>query len=362
MVYLLNITTIGFLIGTVITLWIKFSAHKKKSVSQYLLIFSFCLLIVGTFADTLHHLGFEDFFDIYGEYINLWFFPLIIFSIFSYTLKKELGRRKQSEQQLQRQNLLFQNINLELSERNDEIKKINEALSKSNMEMDSFVYRVTHDLRAPLCSALGLINLSKQSDNLNDMKGYLDLQESSLKRMDQFIRDILDYSINAHSDLAFEVIDFEGLVGDAFRDYGIPNQKLPRVAKDLKLDYTFCSDPVRLKIVFNNLIANAIKFQRESEEHKLIEVLIQTTRNVALISIKDNGIGFQEKYKKEVFNIFFRANDQTIGSGLGLYIVKDCIEKLGGSVNLISQFGVGTTITITIPNKDNYLSPDISGK
>lgn len=354
-----NFITIGFLIGTILVLAYKSKFYLPKSVSQYQLFFSFFLLIIGTTFDTLDHLGYSGLFDTYGEYINLLFFPLIIFSIFTYSLNRELEKRKRSEIQLQLQNEEYLTINAQLSESNEKIRIINEALSKTNMELDSFVYRVSHDLRAPICTAMGLTDLSIRSVDIGEIKHYLNLQETSLKRLDQFITDILDYSKNMHEEIVPRQIDFNQLIDSAFHDYQSVNTLPINVIKNIDAKIPFYSDLLRLKIIFNNLISNAIKFQKEGDYNQYVEITVHTSAEKALITIRDNGIGIPEKFQEHVFKIFFRAAARNTGSGLGLYIVYNSLQKINGSIKLSSEPNEGTTIEISIPNTPSKMLSDL---
>lgn len=344
-----NFITMGLLFGTIIILAYK-SKSISRSVSQYQLFFSFFLLIIGTFFDTLFHIGFNPLFDTYGEYITLMFFPLIIFSIFTYSLNKELEKRKRSEIELQHQNERYQVVNKQLTESNEKIQKINEALSKTNMELDSFVYRVSHDLRAPICTSLGLTDLSIRSADINEIKHYLNLQETSLKRLDQFIVDILDYSKNMHEQIVPQLIDFNQLIDSAFQDYNTAHTHTIKLIKNIDAQIPFYNDLLRLKIIFNNLISNAIKFQKQGDYGQFIEINIHTTVEKAAIVIRDNGIGIPDKFLEKVFKIFFRVSNNNSGSGLGLYIVYDSVTKIQGTINLSSNLNEGTVISISIPN------------
>ena len=350
MIIITNLITIALLISTIIVLVFKLKIHAKKSWSQFQLVFSFILLIVGTTSDTLFHLGYGELFDTYGEYINLAFFPIIIFSIFTFLLNRELEKRKQSEIQLKLQNEDYLRMNKMLLESNEEIRKINNALTKTNMELDSFVYRVSHDLRAPICTSMGLVDLAIGSADIKEIKHYLSLQETSLKRLDQFIRDILDYSKNIHLELIPQIIDFNELIDAAFQDYKNPKVENIELVKKLDTTIPFRNNLFRLKIIFNNLISNAVKFQNEGELKHLIEVCVTTTSENVTISIRDNGIGIQDKFQKDVFKIFFRGTSKNTGSGLGLYIVNDCIQKINGTIELTSSYKEGTTFQIIIPN------------
>jgi signal transduction histidine kinase len=329
MIIITNILSILLFISTIVVLIYKTHFFQHNSVSLTQLIFSFILLIIGIILDTYSHLGYGKLFDTYGEYISLLFFPLIIFSIFTFSLNRELEKQRQSELLLQHQN---------------------ETLIKRNMELDSFVYRVSHDLRAPICTSLGLTDLSIKSVNIDEIKTYLNLQNSSLKRLDQFIIEILDYSKNIHSEIVSENINFDQLIDSAFQDYQYLNNRHIQLEKFLVIHSPFWNDKLRLKIVFNNLISNAIKFQKTAFENQETEISIYSNEQLAHIIIRDNGIGIREDQKSEVFKMFFRGSNQTTGSGLGMYIVKDCIQKMNGTIDLKSNLNEGTTIEVKIPN------------
>ncbi len=342
-IILTNLITIVLLLSTIIVLAFKIRAHGQNSLSQHQLLFSFFLLIMGTVADTLYHLDYGKLFDTYGEYINLLFFPLIIFSIFTNSINKELENKKRNEILLQNQNEEYLRINRKLSESNL-------ALSKTNMELDSFVYRVSHDLRAPICTSMGLSDLSLMSTDILEIKHYLSLQKSSFKRLDKYIKDILDYSKNSNLELVPQLIDFNLIVDNAFQDYQNYDPTNIKLIKKFDLVIPFHNDLLRIKIIFNNLISNAIKFQKASESNPFIEISIFTSPENVTISIRDNGIGIKEEYIKDVFKMFFRGTCVGNGSGIGLYIVEDCILKINGQLKLDSKLNRGTTIEISIPN------------
>jgi signal transduction histidine kinase len=114
----------------------------------------------------------------------------------------------------------------------------------------------------------------------------------------------------------------------------------------------FYSDPKRISIFLNNLLSNSIKYQTYSGDRKpRIDVRITTKEDKAIIIVEDNGIGIQEEYVSKIFNMFFRASEKSFGSGLGLYIVKQSVEKLGGSIQVESKLNRGTKFTVVLPNR-----------
>lgn len=234
------------------------------------------------------------------------------------------------------------------------LRQQNEQLIKINKELDSFVYSVSHDLRSPLSSILGLINVAKL-EGFKDpqmLNTYFEMIERSILKLDETIKEILDYSRNARGELAIEEIDLEKMIQNAFNQM----QYLPGYHGTVKQvsvqNHTaLYSDTYRLSVILLNLISNSIKYGDDSKDQKQIQVTATITPAHCVLQVRDNGIGIHSDYIDNVFNMFYRATDRSQGAGLGLYIVKEMVEKLSGSISITSELGEGTKITITIPNK-----------
>jgi signal transduction histidine kinase len=226
-------------------------------------------------------------------------------------------------------------------------------LEKTNIELDRFVYSTSHDLRAPLKSMLGLIKLTKADaePGNRELHKRLDMLNKSITRLDDFIEEILDYSRNTRLEVAKDEINFEELIQEIRA-----NHKFMEEAKGLNLQVKiqqqgkFVSDKRRLKVVLNNLISNAIKYSDVSKEKSFVKIFVECRGENAIATVEDNGIGIAEKDKVKIFEMFYRASTLSSGSGLGLYIVKETIEKLGGAIYLESELNKGTKFTVTIPN------------
>jgi len=233
-------------------------------------------------------------------------------------------------------------------------KKTENAIIQANFELDSFVYRASHDLRAPLRSVLGLISLMKFEENEEQRNYYLTLAEKSIDKLDHFIIDLTDFSRNNRTEVNSEKIDFNAIIADC-----IDNLKYMEKAeeidirKNFKINVPFYSDAKRISIIFQNLLSNAIKYQNHKSVKPFVEISVTTYSESAEIFITDNGRGIREEYLTKIFNMFFRASQDSYGSGLGLYITKQVVEKLNGKIEVFSQFGKGTTFRLILPNLEN---------
>jgi signal transduction histidine kinase len=130
----------------------------------------------------------------------------------------------------------------------------------------------------------------------------------------------------------------------------MPNAKKVKFIVEVNQDIEFLSDELRLKIIFNNFISNAIKYQRPHIDDPYVWIRVDFNESTAIIRVKDNGKGIKEEYLDKIFDMFFRATQEAYGSGLGLYIVKQVIDKLHGKIDKVeSVYGEGTEIVVSIP-------------
>ncbi|NCP83701.1 MAG: PAS domain S-box protein [Bacteroidetes bacterium] len=234
--------------------------------------------------------------------------------------------------------------------------KFEMELRKRNSELDRFVYSASHDLRAPLSSLLGLINLADTmtNDKESEFIQIYQMMEKSVKKLDDFISEILDYSRNHHLPIVSEEINFEEEINQIIKSLDYLNKGTTwKLSISIIGNSVIKSDKKRLKIILNNLISNAIKYLNGSKPTSEISITIEQNPNEAIIYVKDNGIGIKQEYLTKIFEMFFRATEKSTGSGLGLYIAKETVERLHGSICVNSTFGEGSIFTVRIPNQNH---------
>ena len=231
----------------------------------------------------------------------------------------------------------------------NELRKKELDLKKTNEELDRFVYSTSHDLRAPLLSIRGLTNLLKYKSKDVESMDYIEKIDTRIVDLDHFISDIIDYSRNARTEVRKEEINIRKLVETIYDKlkYMIDGAELS-IRTNLKSD-VITSDPARLNVLLSNIISNSIRYLDTSKSSNWIEISLQSHNENYVLSVEDNGIGIEKEYQGRVFEMFYRANNQSDGSGLGLYIVKEMIEKLKGEIEIASEPGQGTKVTISIP-------------
>lgn len=267
-----------------------------------------------------------------------------------YVLKSNLARLPMAIQQAIRQHEYEGNQ----MKQEEMLRKQNEELVKINKELDSFVYSVSHNLRAPLSSVLGLVNVARLEgkQNKETTDHYFHLIEGSVLKLDKTLQEILDYSLNVRTDLEIAEVNVEKLILECFEQlkYLKGHDSIDLQVK-VKKDRPFYSDAHRLSIIFNNLITNAVRYsdQLKNSHQIIIEASIHHTS--AKVTVWDNGIGIAPSHLPNVFNMFFRATEKSEGAGLGLYIVKEMIAKLKGAIAISSMPQEETLVTFTVPNK-----------
>jgi signal transduction histidine kinase len=164
---------------------------------------------------------------------------------------------------------------------------------------------------------------------------------------------VLSHSKNLKLEIKNGLIRFDAIVDHVFRNLSYM-EGADQIHKEVKITGgQFYSDPWRIEEIFRNLISNAIKYRRVENPLHEINITIAIEENEAVISFRDNGIGITKQNLTRVFEMFYRASEQAGGSGLGLYIVKNAVEKLGGRVSVGSEPGQYTIFEIVLPNQKN---------
>ncbi|HEY9047411.1 MAG TPA: HAMP domain-containing sensor histidine kinase, partial [Ohtaekwangia sp.] len=262
------------------------------------------------------------------------FIAWITFSISSYFMKK----RRLYLQQL-------------VTERTHDLQRANEELTQRNSELDRFVYSASHDLSAPLKSILGLIMVARMDKSIESHETYLSMMENSVRKLEEFIEEVVSYSRNSRMPIKLEKFSFREFVQNVLHDHQYaPSYNKILFMIDDRAATEMVSDVTRLKIILNNLISNAIKFYWTGSDRKpFVRISLEITDAHYIITVEDNGIGIGEEHLARIFDMFYRANEDAQGSGLGLYILKESVAKLGGTVKATSVIGEGTVFTISLP-------------
>jgi len=224
-------------------------------------------------------------------------------------------------------------------------------LQKVNFELDSFVYHASHDLRSPLRSILGLIDLYRLEEDVKLQEECIEKIQQSVRRLDDLVVELLSISRNDRVNDPHSPINLLLEVNNSIASYyNATDTRNLEISTQILQPVQLVSDPTRVRIILNNLISNAIKYRSFSKEKSQIDIYAEVTNEEAVIRIRDNGEGIEESKLPHIFDMFYRATERSEGSGLGLYIVKKVADKLDATIDVESVELEGTTFSVTIPN------------
>lgn len=232
-----------------------------------------------------------------------------------------------------------------------ELKAKNERLEKINSEMNQFVYTLSHELRGPLMSISGVSKLAKLESKDPSVLEYFDMVDIAMHKLDDYIFKMLDFYRSTKLGNKVTEIDFSELVRQQMD--GLSSKwDLSSIDVQIKIEQqeSFFSDDSKLRVILGNLLTNACQFQKDSAYAKSVSLQVRVQNGEAVIAIADNGVGIDEKYRADVFNLFQRATQKSVGSGLGLYMVKEAVYQIGGKIQLDSEVDRGTTVQVTLPS------------
>lgn len=235
----------------------------------------------------------------------------------------------------------------------EELKKSYDKVFDLNVELDTFVYSLSHDLRAPLTSLQGLVRFSSLETDIESIKDNMLLMDKLLDKQDVFIKDVISLLQRRNLVLQPRKLDLKGLIEDAFslNEHNADSKSVStalQITEDLE---EIENDIVFVKIIINNLISNAFKYSDPMKGDQFIKVGVSSEGDSIVIKVEDNGIGISKEFHQKIFDMFYILDSRKRGTGLGLYIIKQAVEKLGGTIHLDSVLGQGSKFTISLPKQ-----------
>lgn len=233
-----------------------------------------------------------------------------------------------------------------------ERKEIEDALRKSNEELEHFTYRTSHDLRSPLVSSLRILDfieedLPKENTQLSDGVG---LVKDSLMRLENLVTDILEITKTKNMEEEYQLIDIQELIIQACDKFSHMDG-YHQISFETQLDFTgkLYSQRSRVMLIVENLISNAIKYHDPSKVPSFIKISTANEAGRFVVEIEDNGIGFPEEKQRNLFKMFQRFHPRiSFGSGLGLYMIQKAVDVIGGDI-IFTDTGNGSLFKVSLP-------------
>lgn len=227
-------------------------------------------------------------------------------------------------------------------------KEKTEIIERKNDELDSFFYRVSHDLKGPISSLMGLYNLAKMEVKDDSTLQYLDLFNGQVLRINNIVLGLIDL-INLRNESNKTIIDFNQLIDDCVNScFYLDKFSSVRIVKEVDTSIRFHSEWAIINTILQNLIENAIKYSR-AHTNAYVRIAVQSEGESLLITVEDNGEGIPPGMEGNIFNMFVRGSSRQNGSGLGLYILSRAVERLKGTVQVKSKSKEGSTFYVRIP-------------
>ncbi|HKZ37962.1 MAG TPA: sensor histidine kinase [Chryseolinea sp.] len=223
-----------------------------------------------------------------------------------------------------------------------------EIIENKNAELDSFFYRISHDLRGPISSLLSLSFLAKIDVKDKQALDYIEKQHQQVERLNNIITGLMNLATLNRTDLQRELIDFHKIIDDCIGSFdGLENFASVSFVKNIQPGIKFYSEWTLLNAILQNLIENAIKYSKGP--HPYVKISARQEGPWIILEVEDNGQGIPQKHQSKIFEMFFRATQNATGTGLGLYILKRSVDKLKGTIDFKSEVEVGSRFTVKLP-------------
>ena len=257
---------------------------------------------------------------------------------------KDISKEKEKEQIIHQQ---MQDLN----EKNDKLK----TYIKSNLQLENFAYMASHDLREPLITINSFVEQlnKKAAPKLNNQElRFLEFISKSAKNMQDLVEDLLYYSIVSNEETEFESICLPDLLREVLASLDVELTQQKAEVKFTGIPTEIVGNPVQIRQLFQNLIANGVKFKQE-DISPIVNIKVEETDEYWEIRVEDNGIGIEEKYYEKIFLLFRKLHNRSSysGTGVGLALCKQIVENHKGNIWLESWPGEGTCFHFTLKKK-----------
>lgn len=226
-------------------------------------------------------------------------------------------------------------------------------LIRAKSTIEQFIYSCSHTMRGPLKSIAGLVNLLEghEQSSFADPKHYLQSIQTIVSKMEVTLNDLEKFLSSSKQGITLKPIDAEKLVEEILTQF---QESIASNRIDIKLSvnqtHMLYVERSSLHTILTHLISNAIVYRNEKNSKKLVQISIRISEKSCRVKIKDNGIGMSSEVQPNIFQLFYRGTEKSRGAGVGLYITKEVITQMGGTIAFRSTIGEGSSFSMLIPN------------
>ncbi len=232
------------------------------------------------------------------------------------------------------------------------ISKLMIELKETNTELQTFIYRASHDLKSPVSSIQGLVNVAKFDTLDSNTLEYFSMIDSSCFKLYSIIEELALINVIKKGEIENREVNIQDLIFKTIAGFKSTND-LDNIifSAEFIIKSQLYSDERLLRIIVYNLIENSIKYSKNVPGFSFIKIRVtQDVSEMIRIDIEDNGVGIKKDVQQNIFDMFFRDTNLANSSGLGLYIVQNSLKRLKGAIKLQSEEGCGTTFSVYLPN------------
>jgi signal transduction histidine kinase len=247
---------------------------------------------------------------------------------------------------------LNQALEARVEKRTAKIKDTIRKLQQTNKDLDTFTYKTSHDLKGPISRIKGILALSRFENPEAKTDKYLNLIEKTTKEMDILLDKLTQVHNIYNSQIEYNSIDIPTIFKEVMEKISpLVEQSKFKFQFDLKNENELKTDEKMLELILLNLLENALIYSDNSKTHQEIKLSTIRKDKSFFLAVEDNGVGIPEKQMPKIFEMFYRGSERSIGNGLGLYLVKVAVEKIGGKLKCESEEFKFTRFTIEFPLK-----------
>lgn len=223
--------------------------------------------------------------------------------------------------------------------------------NQNNELVERFIYSCSHELKSPIASMQGLLEVIKYQPLHSETAKCIDMMSVCTDQMKNLMQSLEEYMINSKREICLENVRGEELIHGILGQFqhALHKQHI-KVKTVIQQTSDWVTDTHRISLVLANLVSNAVAFQDPHKKEKKILIHLNVSRNKSLLEVADNGVGIPMDRQDKIFDLFYRGHDQSQGSGLGLFLVRDIVSKMLAKVSLKSIEKVGTSFKVLSPN------------
>lgn len=333
------------------------AAYIKGNKAARFYIYAFTCIIIGAITTTLYYLdvlpynSFNANAVLAGSALELLFLSLALADKINVYKEGNEKAQKMMIGQLKENEQLKDEMNRELEKK---VKERTKELNEKSAQVDLLVYKASHDINGPLRSIVSLTRLGIQDLKDNPVAlSYLENIHSASSKVTGMVSDLLNLARIKETQITYEQVNASMMIEEILASFkNLPEFSRLNFEVSIPEGFNLVSDPKTILSILQNIVENAIKYSDPSKTKCEVKISVSREFNNYVILCEDNGIGIPENMRDKIFEMFYKVDERSVGSGLGLFLVREMVRKLGGNIEFSGKEGEGSTFRIHLPVPD----------